>query len=269
MISFFLLIFLLMLPITLSFQIPSQCFPKKSQFSSLSKYVPKSVNQTKLDACIKIFRYRMKQDTDYYEKLIYGIYFRGNSSRENLYTSSMFLTIALNTCFTHIDEYDSKQIDNAEYVNSMTPNNIALLNFEMLEPMLNDTNALSVEMNKANVLSDALERGELSLGKLFDEVEKEFSDFMDDDEEENEEEDDDNESEEDEYSNPREFDLSKLKNLELFGYNYLDLSHNVQNIIGIALIILIFGIVIIGLRIIANMKASKEKTKKKKKNKIK
>lgn len=262
------LFLLLIISITLSFKIPSQCFPKKSQVSALSKYVPKSVNQTKLDACIKIFRYRVKQDTDYYKTLIYGIYLRGNHSSENLYTSAMFLTIALNTCFTHIDEYDSKQIDNAEYVNSMTPNNINLLNFEMLELMLNNTNALSAEMKKATDLSDSLERGDLSLGKLFEDVEKELSVFMDDDNEaEYEEDEEESESEQDENSNFKEFDLNKLKNLEVFGYNYLDLSHKMQNIIGIVLIILIFGIVIIGLRIIANMNPSKEKTKKKKKKK--
>ena len=150
----------------------------------------------------------------------------------------------------------------------MTPNNINLLNFEMLEPMLNNTNALSAEMKKATDLSDSLERGDLSLGKLFEDVEKELSVFMDDDNEaEYEEDEEESESEQDENSNFKEFDLNKLKNLEVFGYNYLDLSHKMQNIIGIVLIILIFGIVKIGLRNIENMNPTKEKTKKKKKKK--
>lgn len=199
---------------------------------------------------MKMLRYRIHQDHDYYEAVMTKMFGNPNSTENDYTTSGQVMMLSLNNCYNKIELYDAEQMAESDYINALTPQNKELLNFEEWEKYLkigkNDT--IEIEINKTRELVEMIKEEDFYMNG-FDNNEEQY------------EEEEKNESEE------NKEDIVEDGTIDLLGM--MEMNSTIKNIIGIGLIIMIFLVVIYGLRKIADLKVNKDKNKKKKKIKSK
>ena len=244
------------------------CFPPRPLGFEFS---PKSLNQIKLDACIKMFKYRLRQDRESYTEIVQGVFDRIEDKDRQITIAARFPMFSICNCFYGVSDFDADLIDKAKSVNTLTPENIELLAFERLKIVMKNDDLIENEMNRTSDFVKALEAGQMYVDKLNEELDEDeitYQSVVDKLREKNEERLKERRKKLEEEI--REIGWFFTGELTIFGIDFKQLNYKIKNTIGIGLLILIFGGIILCLMKIQNFKNVKHKDKEdKKKNKKK
>ena len=197
---------------------------------------------------MKMIRYRIHQDHDYYEEVMKRVFSNPNSTENDIAKSGRVMMLSLNNCYNKIVIYDAEQIEKSDYINSVTPQNKELLNFEEWEDYVEKgkNDSISTEIDKTKELIEMIREEELMMSGADNRFEEQY------------EEQNDSENSE---------DIDEDSTVDLLGM--METNSKVKYIIGIGLIVMIFLSVVYGLIKIAQLNEDKKKNKKKKKIKSK
>ena len=219
-------------------------------WSKETEALDKENKRIKVKACMKMLRYRIHQDHDYYEEVMKRVFSNPNSTENDIKKSGRVMMLSLNNCYKKIDIYDAEQIEQSDYINSVTPQNKELLNFEEWEEYVekgkNDT--IESEIDKTKELIEMIREEELNMIGFNDK----FAESAEQYEEQNDSEENKEEIDED-------------STVDLLGM--MEMNSKLKYIIGIGLIVMIFLLVVYGLIKLAQFKENKNKKKKKRKAK--
>jgi len=217
----------------------------------------KSEKQIRADACIKILKSRMKQDSEFIKHFIDFLTPKFNNNPND--AANRLVSFAMLSCYDKINYYDADSIATSPIeINSLETSNKDLLSLEKWEMLFkeNDEQRLNYEMSLLQSAISDFQSGQVDLSALshsnnnnknYDDVQQNYNDDMGRIYTKNE----DNED------------------LNIFGINLSKIDEKWKNVIGIGLIVTVFGSIIIGMNWIKNIrnqgKEKKEKKKKKKK----
>ena len=217
-------------------------------WSKETEALDKENKRIKVKACMKMLRYRIHQDHDYYEEVMKRVFSNPNSTENDIAKSGRVMMLSLNNCYNKIEIYDAEQIEKSDYINSVTPQNKELLNFEEWEDYVEKgkNDSISTEIDKTKELIEMIREEELMMSGADNRFEEQY------------EEQNDSENSE---------DIDEDSTVDLLGM--METNSKVKYIIGIGLIVMIFLSVVYGLIKSAQLNEDKKKNKKKKKIKSK
>ena len=225
--------------------------------TSINAQKEKTEKQIKADACIKILKSRMKQDSEYIKHFVDFLTPKFNNNQND--AINRLISFAMLSCYDKINYYDADTIASSPVeVNSLETNNKDLLSLEKWEMLFkeNDEQRLNYEMSLLSSSVSDFQSGQVDLSALsqsaphsnqnYDDVQDpNFNDQMGNIYTRNED----------------DVDLS------IFGYNLKNIDKKWKNIIGIGLIAIVFGSILMGMRWIKGIRDEGKKKKKKKKKK--
>lgn len=201
--------------------------------------------QTKVSACMKIFKSRMAKDSLYFQTFV-DMLSRGSDKEE---ATNKLLSLCLLTCYNQIEFYKADDINRTygkdfKKIPSMEEDYKTLLGMEKWYDIFSSNDKQRMEM-EMEMLSDAAR-----------EIRSEDLNFEED-----------NGSRETEQPEAQDiyYNREKKMDLDIFGINLTQLDPMIKNILGLSLIFLVFFTVLYGLNWIKNLRKKNEKVKKNKK----
>ena len=212
----------------------------------------KTEKQIRADACIKILKSRMNQDSEYIKHFIEFLTPKFNNNQNE--AMNRLISFAMLSCYDKINYYDADSIATSPVeINSLETTNKDLLSLEKWEMLFkeNDEQRLNYEMSLLSSSVSDFQSGQVDLSALsqsqprnqnYDDVQEGY-DQMGNIYTRNEE----------------NFDLA------IFGFNLKNLSQKWKNVIGIGLICIVFGSILFGMKWINNIREQGKNKKKKKK----
>ena len=195
----------------------------------------KTEKQIRADACIKILKSRMNQDSEYIKHFVDFLTPKFNNNQND--AINRLISFAMLSCYDKINYYDADTIASSPVeVNSLETNNKDLLSLEKWEMLFkeNDEQRLNYEMSLLSSSVSDFQSGQVDLSALsapnpnqnYDQVQDpSFNDQMGNIYTRNED----------------DVDLS------IFGYNLKNIDKKWKNIIGIGLIAIVFGSILMGM----------------------
>ena len=215
----------------------------------------KTEKQIRADACIKILKSRMKQDSEYIKHFIDFLTPKFNNNQND--ALNRLISFAMLSCYDKINYYDADSIATSPIeINSLETTNKDLLSLEKWEMLFkeNDEQRLNYEMSLLSSSVSDFQSGQVDLSALSQSQPNRNQNY--DDVQEG------NEQMGNFYTrNENDFDLN------IFGFNLKNISQMWKNVIGIGLICIVFGSILIGMKWISNIREQEKKDKKKKKKK--
>ena len=215
----------------------------------------KTEKQIRADACIKILKSRMKQDSEYIKHFIDFLTPKFNNNQND--ALNRLISFAMLSCYDKINYYDADSIATSPVeINSLETTNKDLLSLEKWEMLFkeNDEQRLNYEMSLLSSSVSDFQSGQVDLSALSQSQPNRNQNY--DDVQEG------NEQMGNFYTrNENDFDLN------IFGFNLKNISQMWKNVIGIGLICIVFGSILIGMKWISNIREQGKKDKKKKKKK--
>jgi len=215
----------------------------------------KTEKQIRADACIKILKSRMKQDSEYIKHFIDFLTPKFNNNQND--AMNRLISFAMLSCYDKINYYDADSIATSPVeINSLETTNKDLLSLEKWEMLFkeNDEQRLNYEMSLLSSSVSDFQSGQVDLSALSQSQPNRNQNY--DDVQEG------NEQMGNFYTrNENDFDLN------IFGFNLKNISQMWKNVIGIGLICIVFGSILIGMKWISNIREQGKKEKKKKKKK--
>ena len=215
----------------------------------------KTEKQIRADACIKILKSRMKQDSEYIKHFIDFLTPKFNNNQND--ALNRLISFAMLSCYDKINYYDADSIATSPVeINSLETTNKDLLSLEKWEMLFkeNDEQRLNYEMSLLSSSVSDFQSGQVDLSALSQSQPNRNQNY--DDVQEG------NEQMGNFYTrNENDFDLN------IFGFNLKNISQMWKNVIGIGLICIVFGSILIGMKWISNIREQGKKEKKKKKKK--
>ena len=215
----------------------------------------KTEKQIRADACIKILKSRMKQDSEYIKHFIDFLTPKFNNNQND--AMNRLISFAMLSCYDKINYYDADSIATSPIeINSLETTNKDLLSLEKWEMLFkeNDEQRLNYEMSLLSSSVSDFQSGQVDLSALSQSQPNRNQNY--DDVQEG------NEQMGNFYTrNENDFDLN------IFGFNLKNISQMWKNVIGIGLICIVFGSILIGMKWISNIREQGKKDKKKKKKK--
>jgi hypothetical protein len=215
----------------------------------------KTEKQIRADACIKILKSRMKQDSEYIKHFIDFLTPKFNNNQND--ALNRLISFAMLSCYDKINYYDADSIATSPIeINSLETTNKDLLSLEKWEMLFkeNDEQRLNYEMSLLSSSVSDFQSGQVDLSALSQSQPNRNQNY--DDVQEG------NEQMGNFYTrNENDFDLN------IFGFNLKNISQMWKNVIGIGLICIVFGSILIGMKWISNIREQGKKDKKKKKKK--
>ena len=215
----------------------------------------KTEKQIRADACIKILKSRMKQDSEYIKHFIDFLTPKFNNNQND--AMNRLISFAMLSCYDKINYYDADSIATSPVeINSLETTNKDLLSLEKWEMLFkeNDEQRLNYEMSLLSSSVSDFQSGQVDLSALSQSQPNRNQNY--DDVQEG------NEQMGNFYTrNENDFDLN------IFGFNLKNISQMWKNVIGIGLICIVFGSILIGMKWISNIREQGKKDKKKKKKK--
>ena len=215
----------------------------------------KTEKQIRADACIKILKSRMKQDSEYIKHFIDFLTPKFNNNQND--AINRLISFAMLSCYDKINYYDADSIATSPVeINSLETTNKDLLSLEKWEMLFkeNDEQRLNYEMSLLSSSVSDFQSGQVDLSALSQSQPNRNQNY--DDVQEG------NEQMGNFYTrNENDFDLN------IFGFNLKNISQMWKNVIGIGLICIVFGSILIGMKWISNIREQGKKDKKKKKKK--
>ena len=213
----------------------------------------KTEKQIRADACIKILKSRMKQDSEYIKHFIEFLTPKFNNQNDAM---NRLISFAMLSCYDKINYYDADSIATSPVeINSLETTNKDLLSLEKWEMLFkeNDEQRLNYEMSLLSSSVSDFQSGQVDLSALsqsqprnqnYDDVQEGYDQMGNI------------------YTrNENDFDLN------IFGFNLKNISQMWKNVIGIGLICIVFGSILIGMKWINNIREEGKNKKKKKKKK--
>ena len=215
----------------------------------------KTEKQIRADACIKILKSRMKQDSEYIKHFIDFLTPKFNNNQND--AMNRLISFAMLSCYDKINYYDADSIATSPIeINSLETTNKDLLSLEKWEMLFkeNDEQRLNYEMSLLSSSVSDFQSGQVDLSALSQSQPNRNQNYDDIQE--------GNEQMGNFYTrNEDDFDLN------IFGFNLKNISQMWKNVIGIGLICIVFGSILIGMKWISNIREQGKKDKKKKKKK--
>ena len=213
----------------------------------------KTEKQIRADACIKILKSRMKQDSEYIKHFIDFLTPKFNNNQND--AMNRLISFAMLSCYDKINYYDADSIATSPVeINSLETTNKDLLSLEKWEMLFkeNDEQRLNYEMSLLSSSVSDFQSGQVDLSALSQSQPNRNQNY--DDVQEG------NEQMGNFYTrNENDFDLN------IFGFNLKNISQMWKNVIGIGLICIVFGSILIGMKWINNIREQGKNKKKKKK----
>ena len=215
----------------------------------------KTEKQIRADACIKILKSRMNQDSEYIKHFIEFLTPKFNNNQND--AMNRLISFAMLSCYDKINYYDADSIATSPVeINRLETTNKDLLSLEKWEMLFkeNDEQRLNYEMSLLSSSVSDFQSGQVDLSALSQSQPNRNQNY--DDVQEG------NEQMGNFYTrNENDFDLN------IFGFNLKNISQMWKNVIGIGLICIVFGSILIGMKWISNIREQGKKDKKKKKKK--
>ena len=215
----------------------------------------KTEKQIRADACIKILKSRMKQDSEYIKHFIDFLTPKFNNNQND--AMNRLISFAMLSCYDKINYYDADSIATSPVeINNLEATNKDLLSLEKWEMLFkeNDEQRLNYEMSLLSSSVSDFQSGQVDLSALSQSQPNRNQNY--DDVQEG------NEQMGNFYTrNENDFDLN------IFGFNLKNISQMWKNVIGIGLICIVFGSILIGMKWISNIREQGKKDKKNKKKK--
>ena len=215
----------------------------------------KTEKQIRADACIKILKSRMKQDSEYIKHFIDFLTPKFNNNQND--AMNRLISFAMLSCYDKINYYDADSIATSPVeINSLETTNKDLLSLEKWEMLFkeNDEQRLNYEMSLLSSSVSDFQSGQVDLSALSQSQPNRNQNY--DDVQEG------NEQMGNFYTrNEDDFDLN------IFGFNLKNISQMWKNVIGIGLICIVFGSILIGMKWINNIREEGKNKKKKEKKK--
>ena len=215
----------------------------------------KTEKQIRADACIKILKSRMKQDSEYIKHFIDFLTPKFNNNQND--ALNRLISFAMLSCYDKINYYDADSIATSPVeINSLETTNKDLLSLEKWEMLFkeNDEQRLNYEMSLLSSSVSDFQSGQVDLSALSQSQPNRNQNY--DDVQEG------NEQMGNFYTrNENDFDLN------IFGFNLKNISQMWKNVIGIGLICIVFGSILIGMKWINDIREKGKNKKKKKKKK--
>ena len=226
-----------------------------SLFSISISQPEKSEKQIRADACIKILKSRMKQDSEFIKHFIDFLTPKFNNNPTD--AANRLISFAMLSCYDKINYYDADSIATSPIeINSLESSNKDLLSLEKWEMLFkeNDEQRLNYEMSLLQSSISDFQSGQVDLSALshaensnkkFENVEQNYNDDM-----------------------GRIYTKNEDNvDLNIFGVNLSKIDEKWKNVIGIGLIVSVFGSIIFGMKWIKGIRNEGKKEKKKKKKK--
>ena len=213
----------------------------------------KTEKQIRADACIKILKSRMNQDSEYIKHFIEFLTPKFNNKQND--AMNRLISFAMLSCYDKINYYDADSIATSPVeINSLETTNKDLLSLEKWEMLFkeNDEQRLNYEMSLLSSSVSDFQSGQVDLSALsqsqprnqnYDDVQEgneQMGNFY--------------------TRNENDFDLN------IFGFNLKNISQMWKNVIGIGLICIAFGSILIGMKWINNIREERKNKKKRRKN---
>jgi hypothetical protein len=215
----------------------------------------KTEKQIRADACIKILKSRMNQDSEYIKHFIEFLTPKFNNNQND--AMNRLISFAMLSCYDKINYYDADSIATSPVeINSLETTNKDLLSLEKWEMLFkeNDEQRLNYEMSLLSSSVSDFQSGQVDLSALSQSQPNRNQNY--DDVQEG------NEQMGNFYTrNENDFDLN------IFGFNLKNISQMWKNVIGIGLICIVFESILIGMKWINIIREERKNKKKKKKKK--